>query len=349
MAKMKPCKVCGNAVPKGAKICPSCGAKVKKLPVWLGVVIALVCVSIVAGALSNPSKSPSTTPADSKPSTTAAAPAESAPESKAEPKAVSETLPEKLEPDTSFDTSGYMKIDADLLFEYGSYLGGQKVITAITVKDVSASSGSVKANTDNNDSFFFSIVCNFKNKSSVGSIEEGSTVTIAGIVQEKEDLIPALSSDTTTLDDCTLIGLGEIAEELKNGVTEQREVCETAKDTYEAGIEAEAQQNKDSYIAQCETVDYSDVERNPDNYDGKNVTFSGTVIQVSEGIFDTVTLRVDDNGNTWLVSYARKEGESRILENDYITCYGECKGVTSYTTIMGSTVTVPSVDLEYYD
>lgn len=41
-------------------------------------------------------------------------------------------------------------MDAELLFEYGNYMKGEKVVTVITVAD--SSEGLLKANTENNDS-----------------------------------------------------------------------------------------------------------------------------------------------------------------------------------------------------
>jgi hypothetical protein len=54
---------------------------------------------------------------------------------------------------------------------------------------------------------------------------------------------------------------------------------------------------------------------------------------------------------TWKknTSATRPEGESRILEDDWITCYGECEGVESYTTVLGSQITIPSMKMKYYE
>ncbi len=106
---------------------------------------------------------------------------------------------------------------------------------------------------------------------------------------------------------------------------------------------------RSEYIAECEDLSYSDICRNPDDYKGKKTFFSGTVIQVQEGAFDSVTLRVQTEYGIWYVTYTRKEGESRILDNDYITCYGECKGVETYLAVLGNTVTIPSLRMEYYE
>lgn len=251
--------------------------------------------------------------------------------------------------ETEFDTSNYLKIDSEILFEYGGYLGGQDIVTVITVAEKEADL--LKAKTENNDGFFFSVVCNFEDGVPDG-IKDGDILTIAGTVEEKSEIAESISfldSPTASIVNCSIIGHGEIAQELKDGVPSQREIGEQAKQAYESEVAAGKKEERDEYISLCQTVSYSDVERNPDNYEGTKIKFSGEVVQVAEGWFDSVTLRVDSGGNMWYVTYSREEGESRILEGDNITCYGECDGVKSYTTVLGSQVTIPSLKMEYYD
>ena len=108
--------------------------------------------------------------------------------------------------------------------------------------------------------------------------------------------------------------------------------------------------SKEDFAAACVTVPYRDVERNPDQNKGLKIRVSGTVIQVEEGWFDTVTLRVRDaGGDVWYVTYTRADGESRILENDSITVYGTCEGVETYTSVLGTSVTIPAVRARYID
>lgn len=251
--------------------------------------------------------------------------------------------------DEGLDTSGYMKFDSEVLFEYGNYFGGEKVVTVITAYQPSTD---VKAQTENNDSFFHSLLFKFENEDIPGQIEEGDVLTIAGTIKEKPeivDLLEFLDTPTVTIENCSIIGHGEIAEELKAGVEQQRALGAQKKAEVEAQIAAAKKAERDNYVAECTTVNYNDVARNPDNYDGTRIKISGKVVQVSEGLFDSVTMRIDCGGNMWYVTYSREEGESRILEGDQITGYGECRGVTSYTTVLGSQVTIPSMRMEYYN
>lgn len=115
-----------------------------------------------------------------------------------------------------------------------------------------------------------------------------------------------------------------------------------------------AKKAKKDYIASCKTYKYKDIARNPDKYFGKRAKFKGEVVQVIEGYYDT-TLRVDVTKgkygiytDTMYVVYTPKSSsESRILEDDIITIYGELSGIETYETIMGSRVSIPRIDAEY--
>ena len=175
---------------------------------------------------------------------------------------------------------------------------------------------------------------------------EGSYVTVAGMV------ILTKSSDVVSIDYCHIVPDGTYL--MENEPDKQQEYCESLK---QAALDAEAERianEKEDYIADCSTPSYDDVARNPDNYEGRKVKISGSVIQVSESflnIFDTnsVDFRVETPEGIWYVTYSRPEGESRILEGDYITCYGECDGVTTYISVLGSNVTIPKLIMKYHD
>lgn len=337
------CISCGKVIYKKDEVCKHCGAvqkkqkKKKKHPILKTLLIAfavIVVIGVVGSALGGGSGDTSNGEKSSQYLTGGT--------SNTEKTLKEEDSPAQPEINSGLDTSEYMKVDAEVLFEYGNYMQGEKVITAITIADVA--SGLLKANTDNNDSLFFSINCEFQDRDYPKQFEEGAIVTIAGEISDN----PSPVGDTVVLQNCSVIGFGEIAEEIKAGIEEQRNIGEEYKVTYEKAVSDAVQAEKDDYISQCTTVKYSDVERNPDNYKGQKVKITGKVIQVSEGWFDSVTMRVSCSGDIWYVTYIRADGESRILEDDTITCYGECDGVTSYTTVLGSQVTIPSLKMKYH-
>ncbi len=112
--------------------------------------------------------------------------------------------------------------------------------------------------------------------------------------------------------------------------------------------------SREEYIASCEAIPYNDIARNPNNYIGKHAVFTGEVVQVQESGED-VMLRVavtEDEYGIWddivYVDYERKyENESRILENDTITLYGEVNGIKKYTAVFGNEISIPHILAEY--
>lgn len=94
-------------------------------------------------------------------------------------------------------------------------------------------------------------------------------------------------------------------------------------------------------------LDFKAISRDPDNYKGKNYSFSGKVLQVLEEASDNLTfvaMRIATKGNyddVVYVTYIRENGESRILEDDKVTVYGTCMGLYTYETVIGGTVTLP--------
>ena len=113
--------------------------------------------------------------------------------------------------------------------------------------------------------------------------------------------------------------------------------------------------SKEEYKELCVSYSYKDIARNPDSYKGKYGKFYGKVIQVLEtDIYGmtSYTLRVAINGsysNIMLVTYFATGNESHILEDDYITMYGEIQGTETYETVLGNSVTIPAMDAEYID
>lgn len=94
-------------------------------------------------------------------------------------------------------------------------------------------------------------------------------------------------------------------------------------------------------------LDFKALSRNPDNYIGKNYTFSGKVLQVMESSSSSgtqVDLRIATKGSyddVVYVTYTRKDGESRILEDDRVTVRGSSLGLYTYTSTMGKEISLP--------
>lgn len=108
-------------------------------------------------------------------------------------------------------------------------------------------------------------------------------------------------------------------------------------------------------MAQCSSYTYEEIARNPDSHFGDYAKFRGEVIQVMED-GDDYTLRVSITQGKYIwsdpimVSYTRQDDtEGRILEDDIVTMYGMLAGTYTYTTVMGSSLTVPLFFAEYID
>lgn len=236
-------------------------------------------------------------------------------------------------------------ISADLLYEYGSSYAGQTVVTAITVKD--KSKDCLKADTNNNDSFFYSIIANFSN-SEISNVNEGQKVIIIGKVRQFNDYSLFGSGKTVELDNCHIVRDELSFKDIEGAKEQQLNAAKENAEQHSAALAQAALNEQQSSMNNCEAVNYNEVERNPNQYKGKHIFINGSVIQVSEGWFNSVTMRVDEGANNiWYVTYKRKQdNEARILEGDVLSFYGECDGVETYTTIFGGSVTIPALKAE---
>lgn len=114
-----------------------------------------------------------------------------------------------------------------------------------------------------------------------------------------------------------------------------------------------------NFKASCEKFTYKEIARNPKNYENKNIQFTGKVEQVQENssLFSStksIVIRLAVTKDKYgyyddyvYCTYNYSENESKILEDDIITVYGVCTGDYTYTTVLGSSVTIPSIDVKY--
>ena len=91
---------------------------------------------------------------------------------------------------------------------------------------------------------------------------------------------------------------------------------------------------------------YDEIARNPNPYQGQNITFKGKVLQVVERSSGPNVYRVavgSDYGCVFYVEYSLPKSSPRILEGDTVTLKGEYYGIFTYSTTMGSSVSVPAI------
>lgn len=98
-------------------------------------------------------------------------------------------------------------------------------------------------------------------------------------------------------------------------------------------------------------ITYNQLSRDPDEYKGQKVKFSGRVLQVIEGDYSTA-LRVATKGrydNVIYVQYLKGLVKSRILEDDTITIYGTSAGLYTYESTGSGYITIPQISVDYID
>lgn len=110
------------------------------------------------------------------------------------------------------------------------------------------------------------------------------------------------------------------------------------------------------YKKNCKTYDYKTIFRYAEDYKGKEVKFTGKVVQVIES--DTMpSYRINVTKDKWgyyddtiYVSFFDMDGNTpRILEDDIVTVYGTLSGTYTYETVLGASVTIPSMLALYID
>ena len=141
----------------------------------------------------------------------------------------------------------------------------------------------------------------------------------------------------------------------KQETVEEKAAREQREKEAREQAERQKQEEEQNYKNACQTYTYKELARNPNNYIGKKVKFTGEVIQVQEDFLNSIMLRVNvtkDKYDFWddtiYVEYTySSSNENKILEDDIITLYGYFEGEKTYTTVLGSSVTIPSVSAKY--
>lgn len=239
-----------------------------------------------------------------------------------------------------FESGNYKFITNDDLNTYCPNLKGVNVYVVTSISEMT--DGAIQCTLS--DGFMmsdFNVGQNYKKYESC--LAEDDMVAILGTVSGYTDY--SVMGRSIELDNCFVFAKGEKAEQYK------KESSDEELSQYFTVTEEVADLNEvpeDEYKALCESLDYEDILRNPNNYNEKYCVVSGNVDQIIEGMFETYTIYVEDSsGDRWECVYFYKDGESHLLEGDRVTVYGKCKGTTTATTLLGEQVTMPYVDVEY--
>lgn len=166
------------------------------------------------------------------------------------------------------------------------------------------------------------------------------------------------STPTTSVTEAKNDENNEVTEEIKEQPTTEKPATEEPTEAPTEDPKAVEEKFKNS----CESIDFETLSRNPDKYKGNNYKLEGEVIQVQESSWsDTVELRINITKETfeyiddvlWTDTiYATVEipdGEDRLLEDDIITFWGTCDGMYTYESVLGSSISLPKIDIKYYE
>lgn len=107
-----------------------------------------------------------------------------------------------------------------------------------------------------------------------------------------------------------------------------------------------------AYKAQCKSIPYDDLQRNPKETKGKLIKLSGKIYQIIEEAESNDYYSVyfiQASNNLYLIYIDNYASGTRILEGDRITAWGVVDDLYTYETIMGNANTVPSIIAVYYE
>ncbi len=201
-------------------------------------------------------------------------------------------------------------------------------------------------------SLIVSVVVFFISAPTFAHLSENTTSPIAGDSTSNSSGV-ADNTEETTDDELTETEYSRINDfELER----EEEWLEEEKEKWEDDDNKDVQTSDNDYDnidpADYDTgITYDDLARNPDDNKFENVTLSGTIIQVLEGSSSSqYRLAVDDDyNNIVLIDIPEKLLDSRVLEDDILTIYGESEGTVDYESTMGGNITVPFVSVDKFE
>ncbi len=125
--------------------------------------------------------------------------------------------------------------------------------------------------------------------------------------------------------------------------------------SYKLSEDASNMSEKD-YKAACSEIEYKELTRSAEKYEGNKVKFEGQIQQVAydseNGESEYLISVTKDDLGLWsdniYVYYANKS-DSKFIEDDVVTIYGEASGEKTYTSVLGQSITVPAVTAAYME
>lgn len=240
-----------------------------------------------------------------------------------------------------FNTNNYPYISPDDLGKYFSNMSGVNVYTVITVDDINEDN--IQSSISNG--YMFSEFClENAHVQQKDFINKDDKIAIMATVDNFDTY--SFLGTSVKLKDCIIFAKDEEASKY------QKETSDEVLSQYfvlneNVANTAKIDLTEDEFKGLCNSLDHNDILRNPDNYNNKFCVINGKVSQIIESFLGVTIYITDGNGNQWGCTYNYKDGESHLLENDYITVYGKCNGTTKVKTLSGKQVILPYVNIEY--
>lgn len=341
----KQCKHCKSDIPYGSKVCPNCRKKQGGALKWA--IIAFVAICIIGAASSDSDKDEETATDAANDTNVQQTASRDIPDQKEDSDADNESYnKEKANENESYfskelkkyKNGNYPYIKKKDLAKYHANMGGVKFCTIIKVDDIK--DGVIQSTI--NDGFMMS---NFNSKNDYrNSVKEGDTVAIIGKVKSSKSY--GFLGKSLEFSNCMVIAKGKNVNKYKQDSSDESlsQYFVITKEVANSRVKL----TEDEYKSICETLNYTEIMRNPDSFEGTRCKVSGSVSQIVEGFLGGYTIYVEDSsGNKWGCTYSYKDGESHLLDGDSVTIYGECKGTDTTTTVLGKQVTMPRIDAEY--
>lgn len=112
------------------------------------------------------------------------------------------------------------------------------------------------------------------------------------------------------------------------------------------------------YKNKCENLSYKDVLRNPENYKNRNAYWFGEIVQVvSKSSYSSIfRIDVDCEKLHYSVGYLCTDtiyvvyyGSESFIEDDMVSMWGTMDGTQTYTSVLGSQITIPKFQAKYME
>lgn len=149
---------------------------------------------------------------------------------------------------------------------------------------------------------------------------------------------------------------------LNNNSIEENYYEDNTEENNNQSIKPEREKyTEEEYKSLCEKIDYKKIARSPDDNIGLKIYGTGEVIQVVDEDEEMSTFRINvtpemNYDNTEVLYYTdtvlaviyNYDMNNRLLEDDIIDFWGIARGNYTYETVLGSSTTVPLIQIDYF-